>query len=111
LGTLWLYQHKVCVGFNPAQIIIRHDKPEPIWSGHDIKLIVHALSTDEQTIETAMSELQWQAESLCWDVDKMDLPLFQTINHTIPLIDESKTHLWQLSKCPEVNGLRNEMPI
>ena len=30
LGTPWLYQHDVCVGFNPAQIIIGRDDPEPI---------------------------------------------------------------------------------
>jgi hypothetical protein len=102
LGTPWLYQHEVCVGFNLARIIIGRDKPEPIWSGHDTKLMVHALSTDEQSIETARSELQRQAESLCRNVDETDLPLFRAINHTIPLIDESKVYPWRPSKCPEV---------
>jgi calcineurin-like phosphoesterase family protein len=94
LETPWLYQHKVCIGFNPAQIIIGQDKPELIQSGHNTKLMVHALSTDEKAIETARSELQCQAKSLCWDIDKTDLPPFQAINHTIPLINGSKIYPW-----------------
>jgi hypothetical protein len=64
--------------------------------------MVHALSTDEQAIETSRSELQRQAESLCQNVDETDLPLFWAINHTIPLIDESKVYPWRPSKCPKV---------
>jgi hypothetical protein len=90
------------VGFNPARIIIGQDAPEPIRNGHDTKLMVHALSPEERDIETARLELQRLAEPLCRDVDETDLPPFRDINHTIPLIDESKIYPWRPSKCPEV---------
>jgi hypothetical protein len=46
LGTPWLYQHKVCVGLNPARIIIGQEFLELIQSGHDTKLIVDALTKE-----------------------------------------------------------------
>lgn len=30
LGTPWMYQHQVCLGFNPAQIVIGSDKALPL---------------------------------------------------------------------------------
>ena len=36
LGTPWLYQHQVCIGLNPARIVIGSDKPLPIASGTDL---------------------------------------------------------------------------
>ena len=43
LGTPWLYQHRVCIGLNPAQIVIGQDNPDPIQQGQDTKLMVHTL--------------------------------------------------------------------
>jgi hypothetical protein len=61
----WLYQHKVCIGLNPSQIIISCDNPELIHKGQITKLMVHALSTDEQLVETARAALHRHAEPLC----------------------------------------------
>ena len=102
LGMPWLYQHSVCIGWNPARIIIGRGNPEPVQKGHDTKLMVHALGAEGQTIEAARTELQQRAEPLCQDVDETDLPPLWVINHTIPLIDESKIYSWRPSKCPEV---------
>ena len=102
LGTPWLYQHSVCIGFNPARIIVGQDKPITVRNGQDTKLMVHALSTNDNALEAARAELQRLAKPLCRDVDQTDLPPFRVINHKIPLIDESKIYPWRPSKCPEV---------
>jgi hypothetical protein len=65
LGTPWLYQHKVCIGLNPSQIIVGCGHLEPIHKGQDTKLMVYALSTDEQWVETARAVLHQHAELLC----------------------------------------------
>ena len=83
-------------------MIIGCDDPESIQKGHDTKLMVHALSTKDCTIEEARIELQRQAEPLCREVEETDLPLLRDINHMIPLIDETKMYPWRPSKCPEV---------
>jgi hypothetical protein len=102
LGTSWLYQHKVCIGLNPAHIIIGCNDPDLIQQGQATKLMLHALDTDERTIKAARLELQWRVKPLCCDVDETDLPSFRDINHTIPLIYEAKIYPWRPSKCPEV---------
>ena len=53
LGTPWMHQHQVCIGFNPARIVIGSDEPLPLKVGTDTKLMVHSLLPDEQKIEAA----------------------------------------------------------
>ena len=101
LGTPWMHQHKVCIGFNPARIIIGSDEPQPLKMGTDTKLMVHALTPEDQSIEDAREELRRYAEPLCKEMSETDLPPLRAINHTIPLIDESKTYPWRPSRCPE----------
>lgn len=103
IGTPWLYQHEVRAGFNPARIIIRRDDLEQIQKRHDNKLLVHAMSAEEQTVEATRAERQWQleAEPLCRDADGMDLPPFRDINYRI-LADESKIYPREPSKHPEI---------
>lgn len=101
LGTPWMYQHKICVGFNPARVIIGSDNALPLQSGADTKLMVSAVGPDERLLEKTRNELKKLAEPLCREVHETELPLFRAINHTIPLIDESKTYTWRPSRCPE----------
>ena len=42
-----------------------------------------------------------EAKPLCSQSGAMALPPFQAINHSIPLIDESKIYPWRPSHCPE----------
>ena len=46
-------------------------------------------------------KLRKEAEDLCPDTSKMDLPPMRAINHLIPLIDENKKYHYRPSKCPE----------
>ena len=101
LGTPWMYQHRICLGFNPARIVIGSDETQPLKAGVDTKLMVSLLSPEEREIEKVREELRNYAEPLCKEVYETDLPPFRAINHTIPLIDESKTYPWRPSRCPE----------
>jgi hypothetical protein len=101
LGTPWMYQHKICVGFNPSRVIIGSDHAQPIKTGIDTKLMAASISPEDERLDAARRELSQYPAPLCKEVNEMDLPPFWDINHTIPLIDESKTYPWRPSKCPE----------
>jgi hypothetical protein len=102
LGTPWMHQHRICIGFNPARIVIGSDDSQPLKVGNDTKLMVHTLTPGDQGIEEAREELRRYADPLCKEVSETDLPPLRDINHTIPLIDEEKTYQWRPSKCPEM---------
>lgn len=101
LGTPFMYQHQVCIGLNPARVVIGSDVSLPIKTGGDTKLMAQAISMGGSEIEAAREELRQYALPLCKDVSETDLPPFRDINHTIPLIDPSKTYPWRPSRCPE----------
>jgi hypothetical protein len=103
LGTPWLYQHQVCIGLNPARIVIGSNEPLPIMSGVDTKYLLGSASlyaSDE--VKNARTELMAYAEPLCRKVEETELPPLRAINHTIPLIDENKVYPWRPSRCPEI---------
>ena len=102
LGTPFMFQHKICLGFNPARVVIGSDVALPMKAGFDTKLLVSMLSPDERQMESVREELRRYADPLCKDMEETDLPPLRAINHTIPLIDESKIYSWRPSRCPEV---------
>ena len=53
LGTPWMYQHQVCIGLNPAQIVIGSNEPILIAPGVDTKYLLEALSFAELEIVSA----------------------------------------------------------
>ena len=101
LGTPWMYQHQICLGFNPARVVVGSDKALPLQPGTDTKLMVSMLSPEEKCIDSVREELRRYAEPLCKEMSKTDLPPLRVINHTIPLIDKSKMYSWHPSRCPE----------
>ena len=101
LGTPWMLQHQVCIGFNPAWIVVGSDEAKPLKVGSNTKLMVHSLTPDEQRLDDAWEELRQYTEPLCKDIGDTSLPPLQDINHTILLIDEEKTYQWWPSRCPE----------
>ena len=102
LGTPWMWQHRVCIGLNPARIVIGSDTPLPIIPGPDTKLLLNAvsLSPDDEIVK-AREELVAYADPICRNVEETELPPLRAINHTIPLIDENKVYPWRPSRCPE----------
>ena len=101
LGTPWMYQHQVCLGFNPARVIIGTDTTLPIKKGADTKLMVQAIDVGTDELEQAREELRLYAEPLCKEINDTDLPPLRAINHTISLIDVNKKYTWRPSRRPE----------
>ena len=101
LGTPWMYQHQICLGFNLARAVIGSSIVLPLKASTDTKLIAARLSPDKEKISAAREELNQYAIPLCREVDETELPPLRDINHMIPLIYESKTYPWRPSRCPE----------
>ena len=101
LGTPFMYQHQVCLGFNPARIVIGNEIALPMKAGADTKLMAAGISLVDEEIDAVRKELVQRAIPLCREVDETELPPLRDINHTIPLIDETKTYPWRPSRCPE----------
>lgn len=103
LGTPWIWQHRVCIGLNPARILIGSNSPVPIVASKDTKYLMGAATlTIDDEVSSARKDLMEYAEPICRNVDETELPPFRAINHSIPLIDESKIYPWRPSRCPEV---------
>lgn len=101
-GTPWLFQHSVCLGLNPARILIGSDVALPIKGNSTSSMASRAMTISTSAIDTAREELITYAEPLCKAASETGLPPFRAINHKIPLIDENKIYPWRPSRCPEV---------
>jgi len=77
LGTPWMYQHQVCIGLNPARIIVGSDNTVPIAVGNNTKYLLGAVAPSiEDSIVNAREELMAYAEPLCRKVEETELPPF-----------------------------------
>jgi len=109
LGTPFLYQHQALVGLNSSRLIIGCKEPKEMRGPQVSVLESRATKVYEESLEKVRRYLHELARPLCPEGGATALPPFCTINHSIPLIDESKIYLWQQSKCPEaMRGLWNE---
>ena len=79
LGTPWMHQHQICIGFNPARIIVGSEIAQPLKLGTDTKRMVHSVTMKDQDIEVAREELCQYAAPLCKEVLNTELPPFQNI--------------------------------
>ena len=66
LGMPWIYQHQVCIGLNPARIVVGSNEPLPITFGTDTKYLLGtaSISSDPRVID-AHDELMAYADPLC----------------------------------------------
>lgn len=84
-------------------MVVGSDEVLPLKAGLDTKLMVAMLDTlEDKRIESIREHLCQYADLICKEVHETDLPLFCAINHTIPLINESKIYPWHPLRCPEV---------
>jgi hypothetical protein len=102
LGTPWLFQHSICLGFNPARVLIGSDTSLPINGKSVSSIASRAMNISQTAIDRAREELIAYAEPLCKGASETGLPPFREINHKIPLIDTKKIYPWHPSRCPEV---------
>ena len=58
LGMPWMHQHQVCIGFNPARVVIGSNDSLPLKMGNDTKLMVHAITPEDLDVEHAHEELR-----------------------------------------------------
>jgi len=104
LGTPWLFQHKVMVGFNEPRIIIGSPKAVPIEGRNtaEVNIIAsRAMELADERLEEVREHLRAYARPLCKPMHETPLPPLRAINHEIPLIDESKIYPWRPSRCPQ----------
>ncbi|QRV80827.1 Transposon Ty3-G Gag-Pol polyprotein [Ceratobasidium sp. AG-Ba] len=101
LGMPFLHQHSVRLSFNPNAIFIGSARSLPM-EGENI-IVINSVSAD--VLETRMDELRAMLREEASDLWKLikdtPLPPFRDINHSIPIIDESKVYRFRPSRCPE----------
>ena len=101
LGTPFLYQHQVAIGFNPSRVIIGSSEPQEMKGPEVTTITSAAADVLNKGLDDLRKQLRTEAEDLCPDTSKTKLPPMRAVNHTIPLIDEEKTYRFRQSKCPE----------
>lgn len=102
LGTLFLWQHKVILGFNPTRIVIGSDIALPLEGEGIAKISSMTADIAKTNMETLRDILKHEAKDLCRRAEDTPLPPLRIINHKIPLIDEEKRYTFQPSRCAEV---------
>ncbi|OCH83806.1 hypothetical protein OBBRIDRAFT_815699 [Obba rivulosa] len=101
LGTPFLFQHQIFLGFNPAKVVVGSIEAQPM-KGNSIRVLKsRAADLFSDRLEEARRYLQEYAAPICKDAQDSPLPPLREINHTIPLKDESKIYTWRPSKCPD----------
>ncbi|KAF9471028.1 hypothetical protein BDN70DRAFT_769078, partial [Pholiota conissans] len=102
LGTNWLYQHSVSLGFNPGRVVIGSSISRPLVGKMAVSEIAsRAIDLTDPAIVAAREELVAYAEPLCKTAVETELPPLRAINHTIPLINPDVIYPWRPSRCPE----------
>ena len=101
LGTLFLYQHQVAIGFNPSYVVVGSNEPLEM-KGPEITTITSvAADLLDKGLNDIRRELRQEAEDLCPETSKTALPPMRAVNHSILLIDKKKIYRFCPSKCPE----------
>ncbi|KIJ41618.1 hypothetical protein M422DRAFT_172031 [Sphaerobolus stellatus SS14] len=103
LGTPFLFQHGIMLGFNPIHIAIGSKDAQPI-RGPKVSVLGSMAS---QIIADGLTEiramLREEASDLCKSAEDTPLPSLRDINHRIEIIDENLNYKWQPSRCPEAH--------
>ncbi|OJT08771.1 Retrovirus-related Pol polyprotein from transposon 17.6, partial [Trametes pubescens] len=103
LGTPFLFQHQVSLGFNPTAVVIGSPDARPI-EGKQVRVLQsQAAELLDDRLEEARRELSEYAAPICKEASDSPLPPLRAINHRIPLIDPEKIYSWRPSKCPDAH--------
>ena len=57
LGTPWMHQHQICIGFNPAHVVVGSNEALPLKMGRDTKLMVNAILLEEKGIVKSYGDM------------------------------------------------------
>ncbi|KAG8699915.1 hypothetical protein FRC08_005038 [Ceratobasidium sp. 394] len=101
LGTPFLYQYEVIVSFNPPTVSVGSRRAQPIQC--ESAIVIESLATQlfEEKIEERREALRAYGADLCKSMAETALPPFRAINHTIPIIDETKRYSVRRVQCPK----------
>ncbi|KAJ3997275.1 hypothetical protein F5050DRAFT_1807010 [Lentinula boryana] len=94
LGTDWMYEHSVSIGFNQARVVIGSNKRLPLNGPMISEIMANYTDFASEDVEKIRNELREYAKPLCRMMAEPDLPPLRDINHRIPLIDESLIIPW-----------------
>ncbi|KAL7284496.1 hypothetical protein ACG7TL_001787 [Trametes sanguinea] len=101
LGTPFLSQHQVFLGFNPAKVVVGSVSNKQ-YQGTKVRTVAsRAADLLEERMEVVREELRAYAAPICREASDAPFPPLRAINHTIPLKDPSKVYSWRPSKCPD----------
>ncbi|KAI0327498.1 hypothetical protein GY45DRAFT_1256896, partial [Cubamyces sp. BRFM 1775] len=101
LGTPFLCQHRVSLGFNPTRVIIGSVALASVDSTRTRVVESRAAEVFEDRLTVARAKLQAYAAPICQEASNAPFPPLRAINHTIPLKDPSKVYSWRPSRCPD----------
>jgi hypothetical protein len=101
LGTAWLFQHKVSIGFNPSRVCIGSANTVRLEGVATAQVYSGAVGLDKGVLQRARDELIEYAKPICKSAEETGLPPLRTINHPFLLIDEDEILPWRPSRCPE----------
>ena len=101
LGTPFLFQHRIMIGFNSPRVVLGSSEPLPIEGTQVSTLESRVTEIYNEQVDKAREYLLKMAKPLCTSTGETELPLLRETNHTIPLIDENKIYTWRPSRCPE----------
>ena len=101
LGTPFLFQHCVMIGFHDIRVIVGSTTPLMIHGPQVQVLEARLTKLLEEKVEEVQRMLYALAKPLCAKASETVLPPLWAINHTIPLIDPEKIYLWCPLCCPE----------
>ncbi|KAJ7808641.1 hypothetical protein B0H14DRAFT_3482147 [Mycena olivaceomarginata] len=90
LGTPFLFQHKVAVGFNPTRVVIGSMTPQSLEGDTMVKIISAAAEVLDGRYEDLRRKIRAEVADLCQDPAQTALPPFRAVNHIIPIIDDTK---------------------
>ena len=99
LGTLFLFQHWVSIGFNDSRLWIESAIPLPITGEQVTVISSKVIDTYDWEIDKCRQEIKEYTKDLFKDTVETPLPLMRAINHTIPLIDEDKKYKFRRATC------------
>ena len=88
LGTPFLFQHQVMVGFNPPRVTIGSTTALPVKGDQVSTLESRAAEATEDDLEGARKTLLQWAKPLCAKASQTGLPPLRVINHSIPLLTQ-----------------------
>ena len=97
LGTPFLYQHQVAIGFNPSCVVVGSNEPLKMKGPEITMITLAAADLLDKGLNDIRRELRQEAEDLCPETSKTALPPMRAVNHSIPLIDEKKIYRFRPS--------------